>query len=173
MKQKTNKGDKKISISDIFLAVIIIPLISFMAAAFNTNDVKHDPKTDLYWMVGTWENVDRPGNFERWDYGLDALTGKGYKVENGKETILEHLKITSIGHSLFYHATVIGQNDGKEITFKLTKTGSNSFTFTNPDHDFPREITYINLGNNELQAIVSDGEPNGHSFTANMKRVVE
>ena len=173
MNQRRNKGDKKISISDIILAVVIIPLISFMAAAFNTNDVKHDPKTDLYWMVGTWENVDKPGNFERWDYGLDALTGKSYKVKGGKETIQEQLKITSQGHTLFYHATVVGQNDGKEITFKLTKQGNNSFTFSNPEHDFPKEITYINLGNNEMQAIVSDGQPSGKGFTVNMKRVVE
>lgn len=173
MNQRRNNGDKKIALSDIILAVVIIPLISFMAAAFNTNDVKHDPKTDLYWMVGTWENVDKPGNFERWDYGLDALTGKGYKVKGDKETILEHLKITSQGHTLFYHVTVPNQNNGKEITFRLSKQGNNSFTFTNPEHDFPKEITYVNLGNNEMQAIVSDGQPNGKGFTVNMKRVVE
>ncbi len=173
MKPGPHKTDKKISLSDIVLAVIIIPTISFMAAAFNTNDVKHDPKTDLYWMVGTWENVDKPGTFERWDYGLDALTGKGYTVKKGKETVQEHLKITSQGHTLFYHATVVGQNDSKEVTFKLTKQGNNSFTFSNPVHDFPKEITYVNLGNNELQAIVSDGKPEGKGFTVNMKRVVE
>ncbi len=173
MNQSANKGEKRIALSDIILAVIIIPLISFMAAAFNTNDVKHDPKTDLYWMVGTWEQVDKPGTFERWDYGLDALNGKAYTVKNGKETVQENLKITSQGHTLFYHATVIGQNEGKEVTFKLTKQGNNSFTFTNAEHDFPKEITYINLGNNELQAIVSDGKPEGKSFTVNMKRVVE
>lgn len=173
MQSGAKKPMKRIPFADIMLAVVIIPLISFMTAAFNGNDVKHDPKTDLYWMIGTWENTEKPGTFERWDYGLEALNGKGYKIKNGKETILENLSITSQGHSLFYHATVVGQNDDKTVTFKLTQSGNNSFTFTNPEHDFPKEITYINLGNDQMKASVSDGQPNGKGFMVTMKKVVE
>lgn len=172
MKFLQNRTDKKLPWTDILMAAILIPLISFMTTAFNSpSDVNHDPKTDLYWLVGTWENTEDAGAFEKWDYGVNALTGKGYKVKKGKETVLENLSITSQGHTLYYHAEVVGQNDGKPVTFKLTKANNNSFTFTNPDHDFPKEITYINVSKDEFQAVVTDGQANGKGFTMNMKRV--
>jgi len=174
MKLNLLKTDKKLPWADILMAVILIPIISFMTTAFNTNDIEHDPKTDLYWLIGTWENADEAGTFEKWDYGVNALTGKSYKVKKGKETVLENLAITSQGHTLFYHATVLGANEGKTITFKLTRADQNSFTFTNPDHDFPKSITYINESKDAFKAIVSDGKSEGgKSFTMNMKRVVE
>jgi hypothetical protein len=173
MNSHPNKPSRKIPLSDIVLAAIVIPILSIMTVAFSTSDVKHDPKTDLYWMIGTWQNTAEPNTYEKWDYGLDALNGKAYTLKDGKETILENLSITSQGHSLFYHATVLGQNEGKTVTFKLTQMGNNSFTFSNPEHDFPKEITYINAGNNELKAIVSDGQPNGKGFTVTMKKVLD
>ena len=100
MKPHFKRTDKKISWLDIIMAVVLIPLISFMTTAFNSNDINHDPKTDLYWLVGTWENADKAGFFEKWDYGVNALTGKGYKIKKDKETLLEKLSITSQGHTL-------------------------------------------------------------------------
>ncbi len=170
---KSNITDRKLPWADIVMASLLIPLISFMTMAFNSpKDVNHDPKTDLYWLIGTWENKDEAGTFEKWDYGVNALTGKGYKLEKDKEVLLESLSITSQGHTLFYHVDVVGQNDGKTVTFKLTRAGENSFTFTNPQHDFPKEITYKKISSEEFQAIVSDGAAEKpKSFTVTMKKV--
>lgn len=164
----------KLPWTDITMALVLIPMISFMATAFKANDVKHDPKTDLYWLVGTWQNTEDATMYEKWDYGLDALNGKGYKVKKGNETVLENLSITSQGHTLYYNAEVVGANSGKTITFKLTKADENGFTFSNPEHDFPKEITYKKLTNDEFHATVNDGKAEGgKGFMVKMKRVVQ
>lgn len=174
MKTTHTKNDKRIPWTDIVMALLLLPAISLLTTAFNKNDINHDPKTDLYWLIGTWEAAEQPGTFEKWDYGVNALNGKFYTLKKGKETIKENISITSQGHTLFYNVQVPNQNDGKVVTFKLTKAGDNSFTFSNPEHDFPKEIIYKKISNEAFQAIVSGGtaeKPQG--FTLNMKKVQE
>lgn len=166
------KSNKKLPWSDVLLAAILIPMISLLTTAFNENNSKHDPKTDLYWLIGTWKTEGKKEHFEKWDYGMNALTGKGYSFKKDKEEVFENLSITSQGHTLFYHAEVLGQNDGKTITYKLTKADNNSFTFINLEHDFPQEITYTKVSNDEFTAVLStvNKSPNA-SVTINFKRV--
>lgn len=120
-----------------------------------------------YFLQGTWK-MENKEIYEHWDkLNDDALKGFSYKKENGQLTISEYLDISRNGNELIYTATVLNQNRGKGIGFKVTKTDS-TFTFENPDHDFPKKIVYQKLSDNEISVQVSDGGQGG--FVYKMKR---
>jgi hypothetical protein len=58
---------------------------------------------------------------------------------------------------MIYTATVLKENQGKGVNFMLTKTDS-TFTFENPNHDFPKKIVYQKLNDTEIFVQVSDGK---------------
>lgn len=55
------------------------------------------------------------------------------------------------------------------VSFLLTTCGSGSVTFNNPEHDFPNQLHYQQIGNNAIQARVTDNA--GKGFTLNFHRV--
>ncbi len=77
--------------------------------------------------------------------------------------ISEYVEITERNNQTIYTAVVINQNQGKEIEFRLTKTGD-AFIFENPDHDFPKRISYQKVSDNEMFVSVSDGKQKGFSY---------
>lgn len=77
--------------------------------------------------------------------------------------ISEYLDISERDNQTIYTATVINQNNGKGIEFKLTKTDS-TYTFENPVHDFPKKISYQKLSANEIFVQVSDGKQKRFSY---------
>ena len=67
--------------------------------------------------------------------------------------------------SIAYQATVPNQNDGATIEFLLTAGGETSWTFENPQHDFPKKIEYVLADSNTLNVFVSgDGKLLTFSF---------
>lgn len=78
-------------------------------------------------------------------------------------TISEYLEIREINKKIRYKATVLNQNQGKEICFKLTKTDS-TFCFENPKHDFPKKIIYKKLNDKEIFVRLTDGKQEGTAY---------
>ncbi len=80
---------------------------------------------------------------ETWEaVGKGHLTGVGYKIEQGVESVEEYLELKNVEGNLTYIASVIKQNDGKPVSFSETSMTANSITFENPAHDFPQFISY-------------------------------
>jgi hypothetical protein len=52
------------------------------------------------------------------------------------------------------------QNEGKQIQFSFTSITNGSFTAENPQHDFPKKITYMLRGSDSLHAHL-EGTENG------------
>lgn len=116
-----------------------------------------------YFLQGTWK-VENKEIYEHWDkLNSHALKGFSYQLKNGQMEISEYVDISERNNQTIYTAVVINQNEGKEIEFRLTKTGD-SFTFENPDHDFPKSISYQRVSDNEMFVSVSDGKQNGFSY---------
>jgi len=116
-----------------------------------------------YFLQGTWK-MENKEIFEHWDQLNDnTLKGFSYTLKFGQMTISEYLDISRINEEITYTATVLNQNQGKGISFKLTKTDS-VFTFENPDHDFPKKITYQKLNDTEIFVQVSDGNQKGFAY---------
>lgn len=114
-------------------------------------------------LQGTWK-MENKEVYEHWNkLNSQTLKGFSYKLENGQMEVLEYLDISKTNDQTLYTATVINQNDGNGIEFKLTKTDS-TFTFENPAHDFPKLIAYQKLTDNEIFVQVTDGKQKGFSY---------
>ena len=121
-------------------------------------------------LQGTWK-IENEESYEHWDrLNNDHLRGISYSNKNGQISISEYIEIVKTEKGMLYRATVVNQNEGKEISFRLTKTDS-AFTFENPDHDFPRKIVYQKLTDTEVFVDVSDGQKKG--FAYKMRKEVE
>ena len=120
-------------------------------------------------LQGTWK-MENKEIYEHWDkLNENTLKGFSYKLKDGQMFISEYLDITKVNNEVIYTATVLKQNQGKEVHFKLTNTDS-TFTFENPNHDFPKKIVYQKLNDTEVFVKVSDGKQKG--FAYKMKRTL-
>ncbi len=114
-------------------------------------------------LHGTWK-MENKENYEHWDkLGDNTLKGFSYKMKSGQIIVSEYLEVTRIRNEVIYTATVLNQNKGKGIEFKLTKADS-TYTFENPNHDFPKKIVYQKLSDTEIFVHVSDGKQKGFAY---------
>jgi uncharacterized protein YciI len=114
-------------------------------------------------LQGTWK-MENKEVYEHWDIlNENTLKGFSYKLKDGQMFVSEYLEITKVNNEVIYTATVLQQNQGKGVNFKLTITDS-AFTFENPNHDFPKKIIYQNLNDTEIFVQVSDGKQKGFAY---------
>lgn len=123
-----------------------------------------DIKSDLGFLAGTWKVTDKE-TFEEWALQSDgSLKGESYKLVNDQKELVETLAIIKVGSDIYYEATVLDQNDGKAIRFKLTGTKGNKFVFENATHDFPKKIVYEKVNDTFLSISVTGDQNRGFSF---------
>jgi len=121
-------------------------------------------------LQGTWK-MENKEIYEHWDrLNENSLKGFSYSVKNGQIAVSEYLDISRTENEVIYTATVLDQNQGKGIAFKLIET-ENTFTFQNLYHDFPKKIVYQKLSDTEVFVQVSDGQEQGYSYR--MTRLAE
>ncbi len=99
----------------------------------------------MNWLVGNWTmgNGDTISS-ETWGVKNDSiLFATSMDIRAGKDTLrYEDITIEQKGNDVFYIPVVKEQNGGKPVSFKLTATDGQKLIFENPDHDFPKRITY-------------------------------
>lgn len=121
-------------------------------------------------LQGTWKMEDKE-IYEHWDrLNENSMKGFSYSVKNGQMTVSEYLDISRAGNEVIYTASVLNQNQGKGIAFKLIET-DHAFAFQNLHHDFPKKIVYHKLSDTEIFVQVSDGQE--HGFSYRMTRLAE
>ncbi len=114
-------------------------------------------------LEGTWK-MENKDLYEHWDKLTNqSLKGFSYSLSNGQIGVIEYLDITQNENEIIYTATVINQNQGRGIGFKLIR-GDSIFVFENPAHDFPKKIVYQKLNAVEMFVEVSDGDKKGFSY---------
>jgi uncharacterized protein YciI len=136
-----------------YLTILILLVASSASSQSNFPD----------FLQGTWK-MENKEVYEQWDrLNENSLKGFSYSLKNGQMTVSEYLDIYQVKTNIIYTATVLNQNQGKGISFKLTQTGD-TYTFENPKHDFPKKITYQKISETELFVEVSDGKQKGFSY---------
>lgn len=120
-------------------------------------------------LEGTWKMENRD-IYESWTIQDDgSMTGTSYRLVNGEENTTEYLEMSMRDDKIIYTATVPSQNEGKGIEFILHQPDEKTFSFENPDHDFPKKIIYQKRSDSEIYVTVSDGGNQGFAYT--MKKV--
>lgn len=123
----------------------------------------HEPSQDfkkLEWLVGTWNrtNISKPGrsSHERWEKtGEYNLRGYGVTMQGSDTVFLEKIAILIRDKSLYYVADV--PENKQPVYFKLIEITDTGFVCENPEHDFPKRLSYQINGVN-LKAQISGGD---------------
>ena len=145
--------------------LLIISLLLLMRIS-NAQEANKQKFEKLDWLTGTWIRTNAgagKSGYETWNKVSDSkLSGKGITLK-GKEVIFtENLELIVKGNDIFYVVTVSGET--KPVYFKLTAVSDNGFTCENPQHDFPKKITYSRSGNHIKAVISGDGRSVDYLF---------
>lgn len=115
---------------------------------------------DLDWLIGTWQRQTSRGTlYEEWQkVSGNTFEGSSYTLQAGDTTFVEFLRLEQFGTEIFYVPKV--PHNLYPVPFKLVKATKNSFTFANPEHDFPQRIIYRYLEAGKMQARI-EGKQGG------------
>ena len=128
------------------------------------NNKKSEPINHAEWLVGTWESKDDFGNasYESWEkISKHELSGKSYVIMEADTFVIETIQLLQQKDSLFYIATVNGQNKNQPIRFSLVSLSEDAMSFENAKHNFPQAVSYKKTNSDSLVAEISghkDGE---------------
>ena len=125
--------------------------------------VKEYSKIDqLNWLVGNWENVTEiEQSYENWTQQNDStLLGHSFTLIGTDTVFAEKVTLKQIGNDTFFTVIAYQQNNDDPVTFKMLSSKEGVFTFENPQHDFPRSISYSNPVKDSIHAWI-EGNVNG------------
>ena len=105
-------------------------------------------------IVGTWLNKRTRGDiYETWTReGPTAFSGISYTLANGDTTPLEKVRLYREQNQIVYAPVAAGQNDEKQVLFRLKSMDGRRFVFENLKHDFPTRIVYDFRSSDSLYA---------------------
>lgn len=116
---------------------------------------------DFDWLKGTWQMKKKNGSIirENWEQLNDStMSGKSsYVSSSGQETISETLSIIFRNNEYHYVSIVKGQNNNQAVAFRITTFSGKGFIAENPEHDFPKRITYELVNQDSIHAFIDGG----------------
>lgn len=121
----------------------------------------------LEWLVGTWSgtNISKPGisYYETWEKVAQyELRGKGVTLQGQDTIFLEKISILVKDNTIYYVADV-PENKGL-VYFMFTEITESGFVCENPQHDFPKKITYQVEGINLKAQVSGNGKSLNYAF---------
>lgn len=124
----------------------------------------------LGWLVGDWVGTVGANEVEeRWmSPAGGAMIGNSRTTRGTPPAMVEfeYLCIAQRAGGLVYTAM---PNGGGATDFLLTKVSADSVTFENPDHDFPKAITYARRADGGYDATIS-GAPGQRALTWSFRK---
>jgi hypothetical protein len=109
--------------------------------ASSQNSMSYD---SFAWLIGTWENMDQKAGesaTERWTKdATQGLEGIGVSMRGQDTVFVERLKILEKEGQFYYVADV--SHNAAPVYFTITEVTETGFVSENPEHDFPKMISY-------------------------------
>lgn len=137
----------------ILPAIVSIALLSFI------NKQPGIKEFDL--LKGSWQMKKKNGSaiMESWHVFNDStLSGESLLVSvTGQSSVSETLSLVFRNNEYYYISTVAGQNNNRAVTFRITSHSAKGFVAENPEHDFPRRITYNFINKDSIHAFIDGG----------------
>ena len=112
------------------------------------------------WLKGSWTMKMKRGTImESWHpYNDSMMLGESIMVSlTGQSNVLENLKLSYQSGTYYYISKVKGQNNEQEVKFRITSHSENGFVAENPEHDFPKRITYQLVNKDSIHAFIDGG----------------
>lgn len=134
--------------------------------ATNAQESNQQKFKKLEWLKAKWIRTNSTAGhsgYETWSKVSDLkLSGKGVTLEGTKVVFTENLELIAKGNEIFYVVRL--SNDKEPVYFKLTALNQNGFTCENPEHDFPKKITYTHHDNHVKAVISGNGKSVDYIF---------
>jgi hypothetical protein len=111
-------------------------------------------------ITGNWINKRTNGDiYEHWERNSETeLKGISYKLTGSDTVFLEKVRLYYQGKEIIYAPVAYGQNNEKQVLFKLKSIEQNRFVFENLLHDFPKRIVYDFRTADSLYAYIEGGD---------------
>jgi len=148
------------------LLYLILLAANSLTAQTNSEKIKSDFQS-LSWLEGNWtsSNNIKPGRLtiELWKKtGEYEYTGKGATLQGNDTVFMEKLKILIAGNEIHYVADV--RENQNPVDFVFTTIGPNIFICENPQHDYPKKISYQLIGHTLKAQTSGNGKVNEFVF---------
>ncbi|MGB1241325.1 MAG: DUF6265 family protein [Chitinophagales bacterium] len=125
---------------------------------------------NLHWLIGEWQRTNETPervSIELWELQEnDNLKGVGLTTEGDSVVFKEELSIKIEGEKVHYIADVSHNNE--PVAFEMMQLQKNTVVFTNPKHNFPKQIIYTQIAANSMKAVISG---NGKEIVFFFKRL--
>lgn len=137
-------------------ALFAIAMALFLSFIVN----KEKNVSPFRWLEGSWTMKVKRGTItETWQANNDSslLGNSKMKTLAGEERIMENLELIYTAGNYYYVSTVSGQNNNQPVSFLITSHSEKSFVAENPEHDFPRRVSYTLVNKDSIHAFIDGG----------------
>lgn len=135
-------------------------LFVILAAFASPGRVGKEKINKFKWLNGSWKMVTKRGMIiESWMTKSDSrMQGKSVFVKNETDTtVLENVSLVYSNKKYYYIPTATGQNNNNPVSFEITSFSEKGFIAENPEHDFPKRITYQLINTDSIHAFIDGG----------------
>ncbi len=142
---------------------LYLNILLFLALSSCYNPDSSQSIQDLNGLTGKWKSREGVLFNENWrSVNSSLLEGEGFSIVDNDTAFFESLKIRKIGDSIYYQ--VFFGNETTSVDFHLVEATRNSWTFINPENEFPQKIFYELDNDTTLNVTVSDMDVNKKQF---------
>ncbi len=143
----------------LFISILfVIAALVFVQCSYKKKEAVKTVK-QFSWLNGSWMMKDKDGIVtESWKQVNDSLLEGSSDFIKGDSIIpFEKIKLFRRSDDFYYEAKAAGQNNEQPVEFKLTSLSDTGFVAENPQHDFPKRITYRLVNKDSIHAFVDGG----------------
>jgi hypothetical protein len=113
---------------------------------------------DMEWLIGTWQAVS--GNqalVETWTKSSsNTISGNLEEKSTNGAPYHENLSIRQLPDGI----TLVSNTGGQNVVYHLSDSNKDSLVFENPEHDFPKKLTYIHK-ETKMMLVLVEGKLEG------------
>jgi hypothetical protein len=138
---------------------IILFSALFTTSCGDGKKIKQETVSRFNWLNGSWAMKEKDGTVtEQWMQVNDSLMKGSSDFIKGDSVIpFETIRMFRSGNDFYYEAKAAGQNNEQPVAFKLTSFSDTGFVAENPQHDFPKRITYRLVNKDSIHAFIDGG----------------
>lgn len=146
------------------LLITLFILVQVFTACNNSAEKDSDTRSQqtvitFSWLNGQWYMPEKDGTVtEEWKQINDSLMeGKSDFVKGDSVIPFETIRIFRKDTLFYYEAKAAGQNNEQPVAFTLTSFSDTGFVAENPQHDFPKRISYTLVNKDSIHAFIDGG----------------
>jgi len=142
------------------IALSLLLLVTIFFVQCKSKEPSQEKNISLFkWLNGSWTMAEKDGVVtEEWKLINDSLMeGRSDFIKRDTIIPFETIKLYKKDTSFYYEAKAAGQNNELPVGFRITSISDTSFVAENPEHDFPKRITYQLITKDSFHAFIDGG----------------